>query len=167
MKKSGWNFQRINTMGISFYKSGDLNGSNYFKSPLRRSDILNNINNDKYCVLWSISDKLHPISDSKIGHVTRVSNYRQNFHELNIDVSDFTNGFKCSDMHRFEEINNLSINIFELNFCQDQNKWKQKMIPIEISKNGSDSVVVLVFYTNHSVLIKELNVFFLGKQDCR
>ena len=22
MKKSGWNFQRINTMGISFYKSG-------------------------------------------------------------------------------------------------------------------------------------------------
>ena len=29
MKEYGWNFQRINTMGISFYLSGELNGSSY------------------------------------------------------------------------------------------------------------------------------------------
>ena len=31
MKESGWNFQRFNTMGKSFYKSGELNGSPYVK----------------------------------------------------------------------------------------------------------------------------------------
>ena len=31
MKESGWNFQRINTMGISFYKSGKLKSSKYVK----------------------------------------------------------------------------------------------------------------------------------------
>ena len=35
MEESGWNFQRINTLSISFYKSGELNGSSYVKNPLR------------------------------------------------------------------------------------------------------------------------------------
>ena len=38
-------------------------------------------------------------------------------------------------MHRFEKLNNLSIIMFELFFYQDKNKWKQILIPIEISKN--------------------------------
>ena len=31
------------------------------------------------------------------------------------------NGFKCSDVHKFNELGNLSVNIFELIFYQDQN----------------------------------------------
>ena len=58
--------------------------------------------------------------------------------------SAFTKEFKCSDVHNFEKLNILSINIFELNFCQDPNKWKHSLIPIEISKNyESDRVVDL------------------------
>ena len=56
--------------------------------------------------------------------------------------------------------------MFELNFHQAQNKWKHKLIPFKMSKNDSDRVVDLLFYKNHYVLIKKLNVF-LGKQDCR
>ena len=52
----------------------------------------------------------------------KVSNYKQYFNELNINGFDFSYGFKCSDVHRFNELNNLSINKFELNFYQDQNK---------------------------------------------
>ena len=59
-------------------------------------------------------------------------------------------------------MNNLSINIYELNF--DQNK--QKKIPIEISKNESDKVTDLLIYKNHYVFIKKLNVF-IGKHDCK
>ena len=33
LQESGWYFQRINTMGISFYKSGEINGSSYVKFP--------------------------------------------------------------------------------------------------------------------------------------
>ena len=117
---------------------------------------------DKYCFIWSILAKLHPISDSKNGHATRVSNYEPYFNELNIEGFDFSNGFKCSDMYRFEKLNNLSINIYELRF--DQNK--QKLIPVEISKNKSDKVIDLLIYKNYYALIKKLNVF-VGKEKCK
>ena len=39
----------------------------------------------------------------------------------------------------FKELNTLSVNMIELNFYQDKNKWKHNLIPIENSKNESDS----------------------------
>ena len=59
----------------------------------------------------------------------------------------------------FNEINNLSVNIFELSFYQDQNNWKHKLIPIEVSQNDSDRVIDLAFYKNHYVLFKKLDLF--------
>ena len=138
-KESGWIFDKINSIKIRFYKTGELNGSSYVKIPLRSNAILKKENDDKHCFLWSILTYLHPCENS---HPSGVKNYRQYFNELNIEGFDFTNGFKCSDMHRFEKLNNLSINIIQLNFYQDGNKWKHNLIPIEISKNDeSDGVV--------------------------
>ena len=156
MEDSGWRFDKINSMTIYFYKTTEMNGSNYIKIPLRSNAILNVENNDKYCFSWSILAYLHPCNNN---HPNRVSNYRQYFNELNIQDFDFSNGFKCSDVHKFNELNNLSVNIFELNFYQDQNQWKHKLIPIEISKNNSDRVIDLAIYKNHYVLIKKLDVF--------
>ena len=92
--------------------------------------------------LWSILVRLHTCENS---HSTKVRNYIQYFIELNIDGFDFTNGFKCSAVHKFEKLNKLFIKVFELNFYQDQNKWKQNLIPYEISskKDESDRVVHL------------------------
>ena len=123
---------------------------------MRPNDISKIENNGKYCFIWSILASLHPCNKN---HPNRISNYRQNFNELNINGIDFTNGFKYSDVHKFNEINNLSINIFELNFYQDQNQWKQKLIPIEVSKNDSDRVIDLLIYKNHYALNKKLDVF--------
>ena len=134
-----------------------MNGSNYVKIPLRPNAILNIENNDKYCFLWSILAFLHPCNNN---HPNRVSKYKQHFNELKIQEFDFTNGFKCTDMHRFNYLNNLSVNIFEINFYHDQNKWRHKLIPIEISRNNSDRVIDLANYKNHYVLIKKLDVFF-------
>ena len=156
MKDSGWRFDKISSMTIYFYKTNEMNVSNYVKIPLRSNAILNIENKDKYCFLWSILAYLHPCNSS---HPNRVSNYRQYFNELNIQDFDFTNGFKCSDVHKFNEVNNLSVNIFELNFHQDQNQWKHKLIPIEISKNNTDRIIDLAIYRNHYVLIKKLDVF--------
>ena len=158
MKESGWTFQKFISMTKSFYNTGNMDGSSYVKIPLRSSAILNIKNNDNYCFLWSILAYLHPCENNS----NIVSGYREYFNELNIEGFDFSNGFKCSDVHRFEKLNNLSINIYELGF--DQNKYK--LIPIEISKNESDKVIDLLIYKNHYVLIKKLNVF-IGKQDCR
>ena len=167
MKDSGWRFDKINSMTIYFYETTELNGSNYIKIPLRSNSILNVENNDKYCFLWSILAYLHPCSNN---HPNRVSIYKQYFNELNIQDFDFTNGFKCSDVHIFNEVNNLSVILFELNFYQDQTQWKHKLIPIEISKNESDRVIDLAIYKNHYVLIKKLDVFLgdhIKKNICR
>ena len=104
-------------MKISFQKTGKINGSEYVKNLLRSNAILNIEDIDKYCFLWSILAYLHPCENN---HPSRVRKYKQYFNELKIEGFDFTNGFRCSDMHRFEKVNNSSINIFELNFYQDK-----------------------------------------------
>ena len=161
MKDSGRQFDKINSMTAYFYKIGELNGSNYVKILLRSNAILIIENKNKYCSFWSLLASLHPCN---INHPNRVSNYKQYFNELNISRFDFANGFKCTNVHKFIELNNLSINIFELNFYQDQNKWRHKLIPIEVSKNNSDRTFELAIYKNHYVLIKKLDVF-LGDQN--
>ena len=140
LKDSGWIFDKINSMKISFYKTTELNGTSYVKNPLRSNAILNVQNNDKYCFIWSILASLHPCENN---NASRVNNYVQYFNELNFQNFDLTNGFKYSDVHRFNELNNLSVNIYELNFYQDEDKWKHNRLPIEISKNGSDKIVDL------------------------
>ena len=98
------------------YKTGELNGLSYVKFPLRSNAILNIQNSDKFCLLWSILAYLHPRENN---HPSRVRIYLQLINELNNECFDFTNGFRCSVMHRFEKSNNLSKNIFEFNFYQD------------------------------------------------
>ena len=133
-----------------------MDGRSYVKIPLRSNAFLDIEKNDKYCFLWSILAYLHSCNNN---HSNRVSNYEQNFNELNIQGFDFTNGFKCIDVHKFNELNNLSVNIFELSFYQDQNQCEHKLIPIEVSKNESDRVIDLAIYKNHYILNKILDVF--------
>ena len=155
MKDSGWIFDKIHSMTVYFYHTGIKNGSNYVKIPLRSNALLNIEINDKYCSIWSILASLYPCNNN---HPNRVSNYKQYFDELNIQDFNFTNGFKCNDVHKFNELNNLSVSIFEINFYQDQNKWRYKLIPIEISKNNPDRVIELGIYKNHYILIEKLDV---------
>ena len=143
-------------MKISFYKTTELDDTSYIKIPLRSNAILNIQNNDKYCFIWSILASLHPCENS---NPSRVNNYVQYFNELNFQNFDFTNGFRCSDVHRFNELIILSVKIYELNFYQDEDKWKHNLIPTEISKNESDNVIDLLIYKNHYALIKKLHVF--------
>ena len=53
------------------------------------------------------------------------------------------------NVHKFNELKNLSVEIYELNFYQDGDKWKHNFRPIEISKNESDKVIDLLNYNNH------------------
>ena len=100
-------------MTTYFHKTGELNGSNYVKILLRSNAILNIENNDKYCFIWSILASLCPCNNI---HPNRVSNYKQYFNESNNNGFDFANGFKCINVHNFNEMNNLSVNIFQIIF---------------------------------------------------
>ena len=98
MRDSGWNFQRVNSMTISFYNTGNMDVSSYIKIPLRSTAILNIKNEDKYCFLWSILAKLYPYENNS----NIVSSYRNYFNELNIEGFDFSNGFKCGEVYRLK-----------------------------------------------------------------
>ena len=117
MKGSGWRLEKIISMIMYFHKTAEVIGKSYVKIPLRSNAILNIENNDKGCFLWLILASLHPCNNI---HPNRVSNDRQYFSPLNLQDFDFTNRYKHSDVHKFEKKNKLSINIFELNFYQDQ-----------------------------------------------
>ena len=156
MKDSGWRFDKFISMKISFFKTDELNGLSYVKIPLRANAILNSENIDKFCFIWSLLAYPHPCENR---HLTIVKNNKQYFNELNTQGFDFTNGFRCGDVHKFEKLNNLSINIDELSFYQDQDRWKHNSIPIAFSKNESARIVDLLIYTNHYALLKNLHVF--------
>ena len=57
-------------MKREFFKTCDLNGSSTVTIPIRSNAILNIENNDKYCFLWSILDRLQP---SENDHPNRIS----------------------------------------------------------------------------------------------
>ena len=156
MKDFRWIFDKIISMILYFNKTGELNGSNYVKFPLRSNAILNFENIDKFCFYGQY--KLFYILVIII-ILTEFQNIKKYFDELNTEGFDFTNGFKFSDVHKFDKLNNLFINIFELNFYQDQNKGKHKIIPIEVTKTESDRVIDFLIYKNHYALNKKLNVF--------
>ena len=109
----------------------------------------------------NISFFLHPCNKNRCN---RVSIYNHYFNEINIQGFDFINGFRCNDVHKVNELNNLSVNIFILNFYPGQNKRRHNIIPIEISRNNSDRVIDLAIYHHQYALIKKLNVF-LGDHD--
>ena len=46
--------------------------------------------------------------------------------------------------------------MFELNFHQDQNKWRHELISIEVSKNESDRIIDSLVYKNHYAPTKKL-----------
>ena len=139
-------------MEISFNKTVELDGSSNVEIPLRSSAILHIKNVDNNYFIRSILAYIHPCNNS---HPTRVKISLQYLNEINNDKFDFTNGFRCSDMNKFDKMNKLSVNIFELSFCQDGDKWKHNLIPVEISKDKSARVVDLLINKNHYSLIKK------------
>ena len=112
-------------MKMSFYTTGELNDSSYVKNPLRWNALLNLKNDDKNCFICSILADLHPCDINP----NRVSKYRHYFNELNLQDFDFIIGFNFSDMHLFENLNNLSINIYKLYFYKDDKKCKYELNP--------------------------------------
>ena len=48
MKDPGWRFDKTNSMNFFIYKTGELNGSNYVKIPLRSNAIMNNEKSEKF-----------------------------------------------------------------------------------------------------------------------
>ena len=91
IKNSGCGFDKNTSMTIYFYKTGEMKCRSHVKIPLRSAAILNIENHDENCFILSILAKLHTCKNNQ---PKRVSKYRQNFKELNVQGFDFTNEYK-------------------------------------------------------------------------
>ena len=112
-------------MRLRFYKTDEFNASSYEKNPVRSNAILNLENNYKFYFIPSLLAHLRPCEKTQ-PTIERID--RKNFNELNFHGFDSTNGFECSDVHIFENLINLSINMFEINFYLDQDQKNVNMI---------------------------------------
>ena len=105
--------------------------------------IINIKNDSQYCFLWCILAYLYPVGDNK----SRTSNYSMNFNKHNLEGLEFL--MKVKDIPKFENLNNLNINVFELTGTV--------LTPIHINKIYSQPQIDLLLVENQYCLITKLH----------
>jgi len=95
----------VNTVNYS-----PLSGSSYIPTPKTfayHPAILNVVNKDEKCFLWSV---LAAFLHQKLDVPERVSHYV--LHENELDMSGITYPVSITQIHKFEKQNNISVNVF-------------------------------------------------------
>ena len=146
LEGSGFVFQEIEEVILEIYKVNDIQASSYIELPGKYKDnksIINIKNNDQNCFLWCILAQLYPVEN----HKDRLSKYISHLNKLNLKGLEFP--MKVKDIPKFENLNNLNINVFELT--------GNVLTPIHVNKNYLQPQIDLLLYQNHYCLITKLH----------
>ena len=146
LEGSGFVFQEIEEVTLEIYKVNDIQASSWVELPekyKKNKSIVNIKNEDQFCFLWCILAHLYPVEVNK----NRTSNYEMYIKELNIQGLEFP--MKVKDIPKFENLNNLNVNVFELT--------NGKLTPILINKNNLQLQIDLLLFENHYCLITKLH----------
>ena len=146
LEGSGFVFQEIEEVILEIYAVNDIQASSYIELPGKYKDnksIINIKNKDQYCFLWCILAQLYPVEN----HKDRISKYIIHLNELNLKGLEFP--MKVKDISKFENLNNLNINVFELT--------GNVLTPIHINKNYLEPQIDLLLFENHYCLITKLH----------
>ena len=131
---SEWRFIGLDRVVVTVYDYNRARGRSYIPTPpvlASKKAIVNVQNTDNKCFMWSILAALYPPKD----HVTRVMKYRDHVGKLNCDMLEFPVKHTSSKISQFEDVNNVSINIYKYD-------PKYKAAPLRISENQSRVKVV-------------------------
>ena len=146
LEGSGFQFQEIEEVILEIYKVRDIQASSYIELPGKYKDsksIINIKNNDQYCFLWCVLAQLYPVEN----HKDRISNNIIHLNKLNLKGLEFP--MKVKDIPKFENLNNLNINVFELT--------GNVLTPIHVTKKYLQPQIDLLLYENHYCLITRLH----------
>ena len=89
----------------------DIQASSWVELPEKNRNnksIINIKNNEQCCFLWCILAHLCPAEENK----NRTSSYSMHMKKLNLEGLEFP--MKIKDIPKFENLNNLNVNVFEL-----------------------------------------------------
>ena len=145
LEGSGFQFQEIEEVILEIYKVNDIQASSYIELPekYKNKSIINTKNDDQFCFLWCILAHLFPVED----HKNRTSSYSMHTNKLILNGLEFP--MKIKDIPKFENLNNLNVNVFELT--------KTVLTPIHINKNYLQSQIDWLLFENHYCLITKLH----------
>ena len=146
LEGSGFVLNGIVNVLLEIYKVNDIQASSYVELPekYKNNKSTKNIkNDDQYCFLWCILAHLCPVED----HKNRTSNVSMHFNKLNLKGLEFP--MKVKDIPKFENLNNLNVNVFELT--------NSVLTPIHINKNYLQPQSELLLFENHFCLLTKLH----------
>lgn len=148
-RDSGWAIYKTRYLQLYINKlqplRGDKGGS-YIPLPkdiAHRKAVLNIQNHDQFCAAWSIVAALHPASDRE--NKVRVSSYPHFNTILNLDNVDFP--LKLGDMQKIELLNNISINVYGLEY-NSVSKKNEVCGPIYYSKDKKERHINLLYISD-------------------
>lgn len=156
-KDSGWSLTKINYLDMNVNKFNPLRGSSYIDLPKdikNKNAIINVQNKDHECFRWAVLSGLYTPNNN----VNRVASYKSHRNKLKFDNLSFP--IKINDIHKFEMLNNLSINVFGLEY--DSESKKNKVVgPLHLTKSRKATHLNLLYInqgTNgHYCYIKSLS----------
>ena len=146
LEGSGFVLNGIVNVILEIYKVNDIQASSWVELPEKyknNKSIINIKNDDQFCFLWCILAHLFPVED----HKNRTSNYSMHTNKLILNGLELP--MKIKDIPKFENLNNLNVNVFELT--------KTVLTPIHTNTNYDQPQIDLLLYQNHYCLITKLH----------
>ena len=146
LEGSGFLLNGIVNVILEIYKVNDVQVSSWVELPIKyrnNKSIINIKNDDQFCFLWCILAHLFPVED----HKNRTSSYSIHTNKLILNGLEFP--MKIKDIPKFENLNNLNVNVFEL--------AKTVLTPIHTNTNYDQPQIDLLLYQNHYCLITKLH----------
>ena len=146
LEGSGFVLNGIINVILEVYKVNDIQASSWVELPEKyrnNKSIINIKNDDQFCFLWCILAHLFPVED----HKNRTSNYSIHTNKLILNGLEFP--IKIKDIPKFENLNNLNVNVFELT--------KTVLTPIHTNTNYDQPQIDFLLYQNHYCLITKLH----------
>ena len=145
LEGSGFVLNGIVNVLLEIYNVNDLQASSYIELPEKyknNKSIIIIKNDDQYCFLWCILAQLCPVED----HKNRTSSYSMHMIKLNLKGLEFP--MKVKDIPKFDNLNNLNVNVFELTGTV--------LTPIHVNKNYLQPPTAFLLFENRYCLITKL-----------
>ncbi|KAJ8975101.1 hypothetical protein NQ317_017868 [Molorchus minor] len=130
-RDSGWALEQISYLEININKYSPMRGSSYVELPQEKRAVVNVRNRDQCCFGWAVTSALFPPT----GECSETSSYPHFSTVLNMKGINFP--VKLRDISKFEELNNISINVYGLESIFEDNKMKYEMVgPLHYSQKN-------------------------------
>ncbi|CAH1099545.1 unnamed protein product [Psylliodes chrysocephalus] len=159
-KDSNWSLQEIMFLDVNINRFNNIAASSYIKLPIsinNKNAVINIENQDNACFAWSINAAIFPAE----GDPKNPSSYPHYDTLLDFQGIDFP--VKLKDIKKFENMNNISVNVFGIEpYYKDCKNIYEIVGPLHFTSQRQSTHVNLLLVSdtdgnNHYCLITDLS----------